>query len=348
MRLNKTTVFFVVLILFLLALTTFLSIFVGPILLSFLIAYLMNPFFIYLEKKGISRTISTLLSILAIILIVSTVVWIVLPIVIVQIRTIIAHIPDFNRFITQNVLPEMQVFLSQFNGFNPSQLTQYIPTLNFERISHAFLSSIGESTKFLLSSILFVVAMPVFMYIFMKHLPAFYAFISSLIPVSARLTAVDFFKEIDQRVRAVLRGQVLVVLILSFIYPIAFLISGMPTAIGIGVLVGIARLISGLDTIVAITLASIVFIVNQSSWQVVLASVIAFIVVQILDTVVITPRIMERVAGLHPAVILISIICFGYWFGIYGVLLAIPIVTILKVAFKRMIVHYKTTAFFKQ
>ncbi len=349
MKINKTALFFIVFLLLMVLATTFLSMFVGPILLGFLVSYLMNPVFVYFEKRGVSRTLSAAVSVISIILIVSIIVWIVLPIVLTQIRTIIIHIPDFKLYVDQNLQPKIQAFLSQFTAHETRDTSSVTPTaFNFDNISHALLSGIGESTKFLISSVLFIIATPLFMYIFMTRLPKFYSFIYTLIPASSRNTTVSFFHEVDQKLRAVLHGQVLVVLILSCIYPIAFLIAGMPTAIAIGVLVGVARLISGLDTIVAVTLGSIVLTVNNSDLRTVISCIVAYIIVQCLDAFVINPRVMGRFAGLHPVLILVSIISFGVWFGVYGVLLAIPIVTILKVAFQKMILVYKTTEFFQK
>jgi len=349
MKLNKTSIFFIVFCLVILGITSFLEMFVGPILIGFLVSYLLNPFIDLLKNKGVSRNISATVSIIAIILIATTIIWIVLPVVILQIQTIITHIPESKEFFDEKILSKIRGITDQFNGHTQDSAAMPTPMqFSFDKISNALFTGIGESTKFLLSSVLFIVATPVFIFIFIKHLPSFYTFIYQLIPASTRVTVLDFFKDVDLRLKAVLRGQLLVVSILTVLYPIAFLIADLPTAIGIGVLVGLARLVSGLDTIVAVTLGSLVLIVNNSSFKVIISSIIAYSVVQALDAFVINPRIMGKLAGLNPILILISIISFGYWFGMYGVLLAIPIVTILKVAFQKMFWSYKTSSFFSE
>lgn len=349
MKQNKTAIFFIIFLTCTLIATTVLSIFVGPILLGFLVSYLLNPSFVHLERKGISRNTSAIVSIVLIILLISTAVWIVLPIVITQIETIVAHIPDFKNFLNQKIGPKIEHFIGMFGGTVPQNWSLHsIFPFDYQKISSTLFQSLGESTRFVLFSLLFIVATPFSMFMFMKHLPHFYSYINTLVPPSIRDSVDDFFKEVDVKLRAVLRGQVLVVLIMSILYPIAFLIAGLPTAIAIGVLVGLARVVSGLDTLVAVTLGSIVIIANGSSYQVIFGSIAAFLTLQALDMFLINPRVMGKYAELHPLLILMSVILFGYWFGFYGVLIAIPSVTILKVASQKLLIGYKRTSFFKK
>ncbi len=346
MKLNKTAIFFIVFILVVLAATTFLSMFIGPILLGFLIAYLLNPLFIYLESKGISRNTSSAISIILIILLAATVVWIVLPILISQIQIIVADLPQFNTFLQEEFVPQAQIFLSEMGLKKWSHFN--LNSLNVEQISTVLLTGIGESTKFIVSSLFFLVAAPVFIYVFMRRLPNLYAFIYKYVPEKSKPVFVDYFNELDIKTRAVINGQLAVVLIQAILYSIAFSIAGLPTAIGVGVILGIARIISGLDTVLAFTLVPIVLIVNQSGIWIAVYTCIAYLCVQALDNFFVTPKVMGKSSGLHPLVVLIAILVFAYWFGFYGALFAIPIVTILKVSIKRLLTAYTQTSFFKQ
>lgn len=326
----------------------FLSIFVGPILIGFLVAYLLNPSVTYLERKGIARNTSAIVSIVLILLLLSTFVSIVLPIVIAQIKTIVDHVPDFRDLIEQKIFPKIQLFFGRFDQTSQETWTLHsFFSIDYQKISNTLIHNVGEGTKVVFSSLLFIITVPIFVFIFIKHLPQYYGYIHSIVPNSVRPAFTDFFTEVDKKLRVVLCGQILVVLIMACLYPIAFLISGLPAAIGIGVLVGLGRIVSGLDTMIGLILGSIVLISSNSSYQVIFSSILAFASLQTLDMFFINPRIMGKFAGLHPLLILISVVVFGYWFGVSGVLLAIPIATILKVAFQKLLTGYKKSNFFK-
>lgn len=348
MKLNKTAAFFIIFLMFILIIGMFLSIFVGPILIGFLVAYLLNPLVNYLERRRISRNTSAIVSIILILILLSTFVSIVLPIVIAQIKVIVDHVPDFRDLIEQKFFPKIQMFFDRFNGTSGEHWTLHsIIPIDYQKISNALIHNVGEGTKFVFSSLLFIITTPIFVFIFIKNLPRYYIYVNSIVPNSVRSAFTEFFTEVDKKLRAVLGGQILIVLIMSVLYPLAFLIAGLPAAIGIGVLVGLGRIVSGLDTITGLVLGSIVLISSGSDYSVIFSSLLVFLCLQTLDMFFINPRIMGKFAGLHPLLILISVVVFGYRFGVSGVLLAIPIATILKVAFQKLLAGYKKSAFFK-
>lgn len=348
MKQHKIAIFFIIFLTCILVVGIFFNIFVGPILIGFLVAYLLNPSITYLERRGISRNTSAIVSIIVILLLLSTFVSIVLPIVIAQIKTIVDHLPDFRNLIDQKIFPKIQTFFDRFGGTSGETWTVHsIVQVDYQKISNTLIHSVGEGTKFVVSSMLFIITVPIFIFVFIKHLPRYYIYIQSTVPNSVRSAFIDFFSEVDKKLRTVLRGQILVVLIMACLYPIAFLIAGLPAAIAIGILVGLARIVPGLDTITGLVLGSIVLMSSSSSYSVIFSSILAFACLQAFDMFFINPRIMGKFAGLHPLLIIISVVVFGYWFGISGVLLAIPTVTILKVATQKLLAGYKKTAFFK-
>jgi len=321
--------------------------FVGPILLGFLVSYLLNSLFVYLEHKGFSRSISAYTCVILILLLIATLVWIILPILLTQLQTIVVSLPKILGLIDLYFSPKIKIIASYIDDSSTQNISIYnIFPFNFEGVLEVILTGFTSSTKFILSSLIFIVFTPVFMFIFMKYLSKLYLSINQLLPPSIKSFLLDFFSEIDTKLKTVLYGQLTVVLLLCILYPIAFLIAGLPTAIFVGIVVGAGRIISGLDTIIAIFLGSIVIIINECNYTIILSSILAFTCVQTLDNFLITPKIMGKFAGIHPLVIFLSIITLAYWFGVYGALLALPIIAILKVVLQKVFVAYKNSAFF--
>jgi predicted PurR-regulated permease PerM len=171
--------------------------------------------------------------------------------------------------------------------------------------------------------------------------------IISFIPIDVIPRFVDFFGEVDKKLRSVLCGQSLVILSLCCLYPFAFLIAGLPAAIAVGVLTGLARFIPYMDIVVGSFLCFFVLATNSVSQSLVLYVSLSFLIVQLLDGLFITPKIMGKFSGLHPSLVILSVLCFGDWFGFYGVLLAVPIAAVGKVSFDKVLKTYKESVFFK-
>lgn len=157
---------------------------------------------------------------------------------------------------------------------------------------------------------------------------------------------IDLAKELDKKLKSVILGQFIVISVLCVLYSTFLFIAGLPSAIAVGILTGIARFVPYLDTIVGSFLCFFVLVTNSASNEVILTVCIAFLSVQCIDGLVITPRIMGKFSDLHPFLVLLSVICFGSWFGFYGVLLAIPAAAIGKVVVKILLDNYKKSNYF--
>lgn len=181
----------------------------------------------------------------------------------------------------------------------------------------------------------------------MRDLLKIYKLIFSLVPNQIRPVFSEFATEVDVKLTRVLRGQFLVIFILCLLYPTALLIAGLPAAIAVGVMIGLARFVPYMDTVVGISLCFFVLVTRSANNELIVAVSIAFLSVQFLDGLFITPRIMGKFSGLHPFFVILSVICFGNWFGFWGVLLAIPAAAILKVALTMMINTYRESDYFK-
>jgi predicted PurR-regulated permease PerM len=147
-----------------------------------------------------------------------------------------------------------------------------------------------------------------------------------LIPPDLRQNARIFTLQVDRTLRAVVRGQLLVISLLSTLYAAAFAIAGLPGGVAVGVLTGIARIIPYLDILVGSTLSFLIIIANNSPTSVIIGVLICFAIIQICDALLLTPKIM---------------------FGVYGVILAIPLASFGRVALLHLLEGYRNSQFYK-
>jgi predicted PurR-regulated permease PerM len=168
-----------------------------------------------------------------------------------------------------------------------------------------------------------------------------------LLPSAKKDKIVDIMSRIDENLKAFFRGQVMVCTILSIIYGIGLTVIGIPMSFLLAIVGGFGNMIPyvgiGLGLIPAIILA---FIQYQDITHILLV-VLVFGIGQFLEGTLITPKIVGTKLGLNPVAIILSILICGQMFGFLGLLLAVPIASVVKVLIDEGILKYKKTKLFK-
>ncbi len=170
---------------------------------------------------------------------------------------------------------------------------------------------------------------------------------NALLPSTRKDKIVDIMSRIDGNLKAFFRGQVMVCTILSIIYGIGLTVIGIPMSFLLAIVGGFGNMIPyvgiGLGLIPAIILT---FIQYQDITHILLVGLV-FGIGQFLEGTLITPKIVGTKLGLNPVAIILSILICGEIFGFLGLLLAVPIASVVKVLFDEGIVKYKESKFFK-
>lgn len=162
-----------------------------------------------------------------------------------------------------------------------------------------------------------------------------------LIPYKYRDDVMPVVKEAEVSLNRYFRGQGLVALCAMVLYCIGFSIVGIPLAIPLGVLVGVLYMIPYFQYITIIPVAIVCFIYSLSGeaefvtllWQ----SGLVYLISQSLCDYVITPHIMGKELGLNPAMILLSLSVWGVLLGIIGMIIALPVSSLLMAYYERYI-----------
>lgn len=153
------------------------------------------------------------------------------------------------------------------------------------------------------------------------------------------------FREILSDIHKILsnffRGQLIDGLIIGILSSITLFIIGVEFSIFIGMFAGLANIIPYFGPIIGMIPAVAICLLNGEIFKAVL-SVIILLVIQQIDGAIISPRIVGNSVGLHPVFVLLSVVIGGRYFGIIGMLLAVPFAAILKSLVLRFI-EYQTT-----
>ena len=165
----------------------------------------------------------------------------------------------------------------------------------------------------------------------------------SLLPMRYRHFAVQLVGDIEQGMNLYFRGQGLVALCVGVLFSIGFLIIDFPMAIGLGMFIGLLNMVPYLQLLGFIPTILLAVVkaadTGQSFWMIMLLALIVFAVVQIIQDTILTPRIMGHVTGLNSAIILLSLSIWGSLLGILGMIIALPMTTLLITYYQNYVIQ---------
>lgn len=146
-------------------------------------------------------------------------------------------------------------------------------------------------------------------------------------------------KDVEHGMSSYFRGQALVALCVGVLFSIGFLIIDFPLAIGFGLFIGLLNMVPYLQLVALIPTVLLALLkaadTGQNFWWILFLAILVFCVVQAIQDTIIVPKIMGKITGMHPAVILLSLSVWGALLGMLGMIIALPATTLL-------ISYYKT------
>jgi predicted PurR-regulated permease PerM len=166
---------------------------------------------------------------------------------------------------------------------------------------------------------------------------------AGLLPRRYRPFAKRLVADIEEGMNKYFRGQAIVALSVGVLFSIGFLIIGFPMAIGLGMFIGLLNMVPYLQLLGFIPTIILAIVkaadTGQSFWMIMLLALIVFAVVQVIQDTILTPKIMGHVTGLNSAIILLSLSIWGSLLGILGMIIALPMTTLLINYYQKYVVR---------
>lgn len=163
------------------------------------------------------------------------------------------------------------------------------------------------------------------------------------VPRSQRAFLEKLSNDVAHNMRGYFRGQVLVAISNGMMFCIGFWLIGLPMPVGMGIFVGVLSFIPYIQVlgILPAALLSLLKMADTGSsfWGMMALVFLVYVVVQVLQDTIFTPRIMGQIMGLSPAVVLLSLSVWGYIAGIIGLMVALPLTTLMLAYYQRYILE---------
>ncbi|WP_018109417.1 AI-2E family transporter [Bacteroides propionicifaciens] len=201
---------------------------------------------------------------------------------------------------------------------------------------------LSESVSFLINIFTFFLILLYIVFILLDYESIAEGWIGYL-PEKYRTFSQSLVNEVQDGMNRYFRGQALVALCVGILMSIGFLIIDFPLAIGLGLLIGALNMVPYLQIlgfVPTILLAILKASDTGSNFWVIIGSALAvFAIVQIIQDGFIVPRIMGKITGLNPAIILLSLSIWGSLMGLIGLIIALPLTTLLLSYYQRFIIN---------
>lgn len=169
--------------------------------------------------------------------------------------------------------------------------------------------------------------------------PSLRAQLASLVPNEYKARVFGFAKEFDNILGKYFRAQTLVSACMGILFAIGFSILGLPLAIPFGLFIGLLSMVPYLQlaSVPPAMLLGLVYTLDTGMpyWQTMLILLSIYGVVQLVQDLVLTPRIMGGALGLSPVAILLSLSVWGKLLGLFGMLMAIPFTCVLATTWNK-------------
>ncbi len=306
-----------------------------PVLFAMLLAYLSFPLILKIEQKGVPRlyAIWGVFVVLKVVFVVS--IYLFVPLL----------IEDAQRFIRE--LPETsERFISQAEGFAHNigleiDLShQGIKSLLIENIavlSEGVAKTTAQSVQGLFgnfsrwfSAIAGVILFPIVFFHLINHYENISREIRNFVPKRFQPILDRYLKMSNGILSGYIRGQLLVAVILSFLYGVGLWLVDLPFGLLIGIISGMMSIVPYAGFTIGFLIALITMAANFTGMGLLIGVIMVYAIVQTLESLFITPRLVGAKVGISPIAGILAIIIGGNLFGFIGVLFGIPVAAILK------------------
>ncbi len=303
-----------------------------PFVASALLAYLGDPLADRLQKLKLPRTVAVAAVFVLTFVVLALLVLLIGPLVAKQVGALFDALPEIARRAEQVWLPTIFAWLNVEPGTDVGIgpfLSRYGEM--FGNWSGKVLLSVGKSGGALAAAVLSLFLIPIITFYMLRDWDSIVVHLGALVPESQRETVFQLARESDEVLSAFLRGQLLVMLALAFIYSLGLSLVGVEFAIAIGVVSGLVSFVPYLGFVFGITLAGLTVAMQPDPLLPLLGVLATFSIAQLIEGSLLTPKLVGDRIGLHPVIVIFAVAAGGQLFGFFGILLALPAAAVLSV-----------------
>ncbi|WP_292977552.1 AI-2E family transporter [Nitrosomonas sp.] len=316
-----------------------------PFLLAAVIAYICNPLVTWLEVRKVPRTLSTIFVMFLTMGIFITMVLILLPLFEKEVERMMERVPFFLDLVKNQFAPWIEDHFNVELQIDIASLKQML-TENWKSaggVAAQLLPSLKSGGMIVLTFLMNLILVPVVLFYLLRDWNNLVKQVGGLVPPVWQRQIFTLAKETDDVLAEFMRGETAVIILMSIYYVTGLWLVNLEFALPIGLITGILVFVPYLGTITGLALATFAAITQFQDWSSVITVWVVVGSGQLLEGMLITPRLVGERIGLHPVAVIFSLLAFGQLFGFIGILLALPISAVLLVLLRHLHAQYMET-----
>lgn len=311
-----------------------------PFFIGFVIAWLFNPLVVKLENRGWNRAVASMVIFLVFILIIFAFFSMLIPTIYTQLNDLIASLPG--------IFNSLKNWITNFlNNFNSSDM---VDVASIETNIFKSMEDLGTNITTNLPSMIMNIVGVVFSGLgtmaisLVVGLYLLFDFnnatdhLLKYIPKTHKYEIETLINQIGEELRKCVRGTLTIACMVFVCDSLGFALAGLKAPILFGLLCGITDLIPYIGPYIGGAAAVIVGFSQNPMTGIIVLSVA--VIVQLIENYVLQPVVMSKTVELHPVTIIIGLLIFGHFFGIIGMILAMPIMSLIKVVYRFFATKY--------
>jgi len=303
----------------------------APFIVAFMVAYVLNPLVTALARRGLPRWASSLLAVLLFLAFCPGLLIVVMPAVVDQFQSIVAGARQISQDIS--MLLESGSIFNILSGFGvPADRLQEMIKREFTPGLEGLLTTLFQGmfgfvtgVSSLAMHLINIVIIPFLVFYLLMDFPAITDRIFRLIPADRKQRVGAAARTVDEVLGKYFRGAIIVALIQGTISGTVLWLIGVKYALILGIMTGLLNFIPYVGLITSLVISSIVALFSgEPALARVGGVVILYLSQKILEATVLGPKIVGSKVGLHPVLLILCLLVFGYFLGFVGLLVAVP------------------------
>ena len=305
-----------------------------PFVVAFVVSFIFSPVVELLAHKKIPRALSIIGILLVLLGAIVTLSVVLLPMVFQQFQNFLTSIPT----LTTEVSNSLNSLVNRgFLGFTPenqnlqqavvSEISSRIEDVT-RAIPNGILNFVAQSAS-ALTKMLNLVLVPFLSFYIMKDFELIKYRVKMLFPRRYRQRASDIYAIIDRVLGSYLRGALTIAFINSIVISSLMSIWGIKYPLVIGLISGLLDMIPYFGIIVSMSVAVLIALFGDNPGFQVIMVLVSFLGMNLTETTILYPKIVGSKIGVHPVLLILALLIFGYFMGFLGLLIAVPTTAII-------------------
>jgi predicted PurR-regulated permease PerM len=334
----------------------------APFVLAVMLAYMLDPLVDRLARRGVSRTLGIVMLALPAFGLLAVAFLVVVPAAIRELGEVVQQAPVLlqrlagwlaswrERALTLDVpLVDEDELLARLQGVDANAVVGFLQERREALAARVWsgVLGLGRGLGTVFTVLGYVALTPVLTFYLLRDWDRLTGAAAGLVPEPRRAGMIGLASECDRLISRYLRGQVTVAIAMGLVTAVGLWVARFPYAGTLGLIMGVFSVVPYLGLVLSLLPAIFIALVSGSVAVSLLKVAVVYGLAQLLETAVISPRIVGGSVGLHPVLVLLALALGGFFFGFVGLLIGVPAAAVGKLLVGRGLQRYKASDFYR-